>query len=136
MLPNINYDLRRSHPINLIDVQRKEVEFEDDLISTEEWKRELQTKGSSNHTTSSDEIIQKFLNELVEVKRQLPNLSNSYLQNYQNPPGGNNDGKFPQLVGLQPRLVIEVAPKKGNMCVFHLTTNHDSESCPKTTRMM
>ena len=36
--PNINYDLRRSRPINLADTQRKVVELEDDMISTRKWK--------------------------------------------------------------------------------------------------
>lgn len=70
------------------------------------------------------------------MKRQLPGLNNSYQQNYQNPLGRNNDGKFPKLIGSQPRLVIDVAPKKGNMCVFHLTIDNDSERCSKTTCMM
>ena len=38
MPPYIKYDLRRSHPTNLVDVQKKVVELEDDLISTEKWK--------------------------------------------------------------------------------------------------
>ena len=33
-------------------------------------------------------------------------------------------------------MSIEVAPKKGNMCMFHLTTDHDSESFPKIAHMM
>lgn len=41
MPPDINYDLRRSHPIDLIDAQKKAIKFEDDLISVKKWKREL-----------------------------------------------------------------------------------------------
>lgn len=40
------------------------------------------------------------------------------------------------MTGLQQRLAIEAPPKMGNMCVFHLTTNHNGESCPKVVRMM
>lgn len=65
MLIDINYDLRRSHPIDLADAQKKVIKFEDDLISAGKWKGELQTKGSSNHATSSDKLIQKLSNELV-----------------------------------------------------------------------
>jgi hypothetical protein len=72
-------------------------------------------------------MIEKLSNELVVVKRKLPRFNHSYQQSYQNPPRRNNDGKFPMLRGSQPRLAIEAAPKKGNMCVFHLTTDHDSE---------
>ena len=38
MPPNIHYDLRRSHPTNLADTKRKEIELEDDMISTRKWK--------------------------------------------------------------------------------------------------
>ena len=41
------------------------------------------------------------------------------------------DSKFPQ-----PRLQIEAAPKKSNMCMFHLTIDHDSENCLETAHMM
>ena len=81
-------------------------------------------------------MIQKLSNELVAIKKQFPAFNNPYQRNYQNPPGRNNEGKFPQLTGPQPRLQIEATPKKGNMCVFHLTTDHDSESFPETARMM
>ena len=81
-------------------------------------------------------MIQKLSNELVAIKKQLPRFNNPYQRNYQNPPGKNNEGKFPQLTGPQPRLQIEAAPKKGNMCVFHLITDHDSKIFPETTRMM
>ena len=60
MVPDINYDLRRSHPTNLVDAQKKVIELEDDLISMGKWKRELQVKGSSSNTTSSDEMILKL----------------------------------------------------------------------------
>lgn len=33
MSSDINYDLRRSHPIDLVAIQRKFIEFVDDLIS-------------------------------------------------------------------------------------------------------
>jgi hypothetical protein len=33
-------------------------------------------------------------------------------------------------------LPIEVAPKKGNMCMFYLTMDHDGESYPKVAHMM
>ena len=32
MTPHINYDLRRAHPTDLADAQKKEIECEDDLI--------------------------------------------------------------------------------------------------------
>ena len=57
MPPNINYDLRRENSTDLADAQKKAIECEDDLISTGKWKKELQTKGSSNNTTSSKEMI-------------------------------------------------------------------------------
>jgi hypothetical protein len=38
MPPYINYDLRRAHPIDLVDAQKKVVEFEDDLIFVGKWK--------------------------------------------------------------------------------------------------
>ena len=38
MPPDINYDLRRAHPIDLVDAQKKEIECEDDLISAGKWK--------------------------------------------------------------------------------------------------
>ena len=72
----------------------------------------------------------------MAIKKQFPGFNNPYQWNYQNPPGRNNEGKFPQLMRPQPKLQIEAAPKKGNMCVFHLITNHDKENYPKTTRMM
>ena len=115
---------------------RKAIECENDLIFVGKWKWELQTKGSSSNTTSSDEMIQKLSNELVAVKRKLPGFNNSYQWNYQNMPRRNMDRKFLQLTGLQPRLQIEAAPKKGNMCVFHLTIDHDGESYPETACMM
>ena len=92
---DINYDLRWAHPTNLEDAQKKAVEFEDNLIFIGKWKWELQTKGSSSNTTSSNEMIQKISNELVVVKRQLPGFNNSYQWNYQNVPRRNIDGKFP-----------------------------------------
>ena len=64
MPPDINYDLRRAHPTDLADAQKKAIESEDDLISTRKWKQELHTKGSSSSTTSSEEMIQKLSNEL------------------------------------------------------------------------
>lgn len=81
-------------------------------------------------------MIQELSNELVVVKRQLPRFNHSYQWIYQNPPRRNTDEKFPHLTGPQPRLAIEVAPKKGNMCMFHLTTDHDSEIFLEPTRMM
>lgn len=69
MPPDINYDLRRAHPIYLADAQKKVIECEDDLISTGKWKKELQTKGSSNNATSLEEMIKKFSNELVAMKK-------------------------------------------------------------------
>lgn len=54
---DINYDLRRSHPMNLADAQKKVVELKDDLIFAKKWKQELQTKGSSSNTTSSNEML-------------------------------------------------------------------------------
>lgn len=75
---DINYDLRRSHPINSIDAQKKAIELEDDLISVGKWKREFQVKGSSSNTISSDEMIQKLSNELTSMKRQLPGFNQSY----------------------------------------------------------
>ena len=38
MPPDINYDLRRAHPTDLADAQKKAIEFEDDLISAGKWK--------------------------------------------------------------------------------------------------
>ena len=38
MPTDINYDLRRAHPIDLVDAQKKVIECEDDLISTGKWK--------------------------------------------------------------------------------------------------
>ena len=38
MPPNINYDLRREHPMDLANTQKKVIEFEDDLISARKWK--------------------------------------------------------------------------------------------------
>ena len=85
---------------------------------------------------SSEEMIHKLLNELVSMKKQLPRFNNSYQQNYQNSRGKSNESKFPQLIGPQPRLQIEAAPKKGNMCVFYLTMDHDGENFLETARLM
>ena len=41
MPPDINYDLRRAHPIDLVDTQKKAIECEDHLIFVGKWKREL-----------------------------------------------------------------------------------------------
>ena len=38
MPTDINYDLRRAHPIDLADAQKKAIECEDDLISVGKWK--------------------------------------------------------------------------------------------------
>lgn len=78
MPPNINYDLRKSHPIDLLDAQKNLIKFENDLILAENWKRGIQTKGSSSNTSSSDEMIQKFSNELVAMKRKLPRINHTY----------------------------------------------------------
>ena len=81
-------------------------------------------------------MIQKLSNELMAINKQLPGFNNPYQWNYQNFTRRNNQGNLPQLTGPSPRLQIEVAPKKGNMCVFHLIIDHDSESCLETTRMI
>lgn len=122
--------------MDLADTQRRAIECEDDLIPKGKWKKEIQTKGSSSNTTSSDEMLQKLSNELVEMKKQLLGFNNSYQQNFQNVSGRSADNKFPQLTGPEPRLQIEAAPKKGNMCMFHLTMDHDSENYPETICMM
>lgn len=38
MPPDINYDLRRSCPMDLENAQKKAIELEDDLISIGKWK--------------------------------------------------------------------------------------------------
>ena len=73
---------------------------------------------------------------MVAIKKQLPKFYDPYQWNYKNSPGRNNEGKLPQLTRPSPRLQIEVALKRGNICVFHLTTNHDSDNFLETTRMM
>lgn len=48
MPPNINFYLRRAHPVDLEAVQRMTMEIEDDMISVGRWKCEIQTKTSTS----------------------------------------------------------------------------------------
>ena len=38
MPPNINYDLRRVQPTDLVDAQKKAIECQENLISIGKWK--------------------------------------------------------------------------------------------------
>lgn len=44
------------------------------------------------------------------------------------------ENKALQLPLAQQRLAIEAPPLKRNMCVFHLTDDHDSSSCLEIVR--
>ena len=50
------------------------------------------------------------------------------------PTQGNFQGKQYALPSSQQRLQIEAPPNKNNMCVFHLTNDHEGTSCPENIR--
>lgn len=116
-------------------VQRLAIEVEDDLLSAGKWNKELQKgKMQQANPTIIDPMVQKLANDLLQLKKQLP----------QNPPPLYQDiprrNYIPYQQNQQPMLAIE-HPSTSNrqttaMCDFHLTTDHDGVSCPKMTRFM
>lgn len=90
---------------------------------------------------TTDPMVQKLANDLVQLKKQLPQNPPPL---YQDIPRRNylpyQQNRQPKFPAPTPGLAIE-HPSTSNrqttvMCDFHLTIDHDGISCPKMTRFM
>lgn len=139
---DISFQIIRGQVADLAASQRLAIEVEDDQLSAGKWNKELQKgKIQQANLATTNPMIQKLANNLLQLKKQLP----------QNPPPMYQDiprrnyipyqqNRQPKLPTPTPRLAIE-HPSTSNhqtaaMCDFHLTTDHDGASCPKMTRFM
>ena len=107
MPPDIGFELRRSRPADLKVAQRTAVELEDDMIAAGRWNHEIHNRASISEATSQEEMIQKLSNELIVLKRQLPNFNNLYQRSFSEQASKCNNKPL-QLPGPQERLVSEV----------------------------
>lgn len=88
MPAEISFFIRRQRVWDLATTKTTAIELEDDLINTGKWRREVQATNSqpSTSTTPSDPIIQRLVNDVITLKRQLPKANTSYPQPYQGIP--------------------------------------------------
>lgn len=139
MPSKIGFLICRQRVATLSDVKTLVVELEDELITAGKWKREVQVP-NAQPSTSSNHVIQRLMNDVITLKRQLPKASTSYSSPYQDISRRNTNqslgirNKSLQLPPTQQRLAIEAPPPKGSMCVFHLIDDHDGNSCPEMVR--
>jgi len=124
MPPDISFHLRRGAIADLTAAQNLAVGLEDDLIMAGKWKREVQVPNAQS-SSSTDPIVQRLVNDMIALKRQLPKAGAPFQQPYQDMSRRNlnqqaNTGRTLPLTAAQPRLAIEPAPGRGNMCIFSL----------------
>ena len=79
MPPNISFNLRRNAVADIEAAQRLEVELEDDLLAEGKWKKEIQNpKAQSLSSEKSDPLVQKLINDVMTIKKQLPKMNTHY----------------------------------------------------------
>lgn len=114
------------------------VEIEEDMIIVGKWKREVQIPNSQASTSgSTNPIVQRLVNDMIQMKRQLPKPATPYQDiPRRNPNQG--EGTFGKqsniLLGKQKLLIEGPSANIGNMYIFHLTDDHDGSSCPEMVR--
>ena len=137
MPPDLGYQIRRANVANLQAAQMLGVEMEDDMIASGKWKREHQSRTMRNTTSIANNIdvmLQKLSNEVISLKKQINRPIYSFHQPYQEGSRHQNGGKTLQIPYTQQRLAIEAAPKRQNMCAFHLRADHDGDTCADMIR--
>ena len=78
MPPDISFQIRRAHVLNLQATQTLVIELEDDLIVARKWKQEILSGTSTSGSTNNMEVmLQKLSNKMISMKRQFgrPNPS-------------------------------------------------------------
>ena len=79
MPPDINFHLRRNRVADVEAAQRLAIELEDDLLATGKWKKEMQnSKSQPSSSEKSDPLVQKLINDVMTLKKQLPKMNTHY----------------------------------------------------------
>lgn len=89
MPSEIGFLIRRQRVADLNVAKTLAVELEDDLI-TSKWKREVQNP-SAQPSTSFDLVIERLMNDVITLKRQMPKASTSSPSPYQDVPRRNTN---------------------------------------------
>ena len=134
---DIAFPLKRANPPTLAASQTLALESEDGLLIIGKWKKEVQIPNYQASTSSSnDALVQKLVNDVIVVEKQLPKASFPYQDIPRKYPNHNvtSQGKQFTLPPSQKILQIEPPPNKNNMCVFHLTNDHEGTTCPEDIR--
>ena len=70
---DVSFQLRRARPPDLAAAQTLAIEVEDDLLSSGKWSPDLQKgKVQQTHVTTTDLLYKKLANDVLQLKKQLP----------------------------------------------------------------
>lgn len=79
MPPDISFHLRRNIVADVDAAQRLDVELEDDLLAIVKWKQEMQTsKSQPSNPEKSNPLVQKLMNDVMTIKKQIPKMNTYY----------------------------------------------------------